>query len=114
MLYIDLSLIAQARGITNLYGMFLQEGVSKNAARKLRNNSYRYIKLDHLEMICRRLHCTPNDVLKYVPDEKKPVAENHPLRKLEHKPVDMEALKMLHTMPIDQLKQLADMVKKEV
>jgi DNA-binding Xre family transcriptional regulator len=111
MLYIDLTLIAQARGINNLYTMFLEEGVSKNCARKLRENNYRTIKLDHMEMICRRLHCTPNDVIKYVPDAKRPVEVNHPLRRLEHNAANTDVLKRLHTMPLDDLQELAKMIK---
>lgn len=44
--------------------------VHKNIVSRIKNNQQRRIDLDVLEKLCRGLQVTPNDLIKYVPQEK--------------------------------------------
>ena len=43
--------------------------ISANIITKIRNGQY--IALDKVESICLALDCTPNDILKFIPEEEK-------------------------------------------
>ena len=42
--------------------------ISANIITKIRNGQY--MALDKVENICMALDCTPNDILKFIPEEK--------------------------------------------
>ena len=46
-----------------------QAKISANIITKIRNGQY--IALDKVESICLALDCTPNDILKFIPEEEK-------------------------------------------
>ena len=45
----------------------LNMGIDKRALDRLRNN--KYITLLSLEKLCNILHCTPDSVIKFIPDD---------------------------------------------
>ena len=77
-------------------------GISKEVARKLVNNKQVSISKKHIELICLNAFCTPNDLFKWVPDNKGHDVKHHPLQKLrnvilpnllaEHKQLSVEEM----------------------
>ncbi len=54
-------------------------GISKNALSVLYYEKTKGIQFDTLSKICAALHCTPADLLEYVPDEAKKKEGSPPL-----------------------------------
>lgn len=64
-------------------------GINRVMATKLLNGKAGLFRLEHIEMLCAALQCTPNDIMEWTPDTthalSAPLAENHPLRTLAPK-----------------------------
>ena len=53
--------IFKARGIDKPFSFLIKAGISPTVAHKIVDNQTRVLRLDHIEIICQHLHCTPND-----------------------------------------------------
>ncbi len=73
-------------------------GLRYTAANRLIKGVTRSLTLDHLEMLCVFLNCTPNDILNFEINPDHPITEEHPLYSLS-KPISQES-------PIDYIKTL--------
>lgn len=73
-------------------------GLRYTAANRLIKGETRSLTLDHLEMLCVFLNCTPNDILNYQSEPDNQLNPDHPLNGLI-KPVNQES-------PIDYIKTL--------
>jgi DNA-binding Xre family transcriptional regulator len=73
-------------------------GLRYTAANRLIKGETRSLTLDHLEMLCVFLNCTPNDILNFEMNAENPLNSEHPLNTLI-KPINQES-------PIDYIKTL--------
>ncbi len=73
-------------------------GLRYTAANRLIKGETRSLTLDHLEMLCLFLNCTPNDILNFVPVDENQIASEHPLNKLT-KPIHQES-------PVDYIRSM--------
>ena len=70
---------ALSRGI-KLSPLKLQRmGIGRTTAKRLLSGEAASISLAHLEILCIILHCTPMELLRFVPDPQAPLGEQHPL-----------------------------------
>ena len=76
--------------------MLQRIGFRYTEANRLIKGEARSLSLDHLEMLCNFLNCTPNDILNFVPDPEKQLLPEHPLNTLT-KPLNQES-------PVDYIK----------
>lgn len=81
MLSIDVRPVMAARGVRKVYAHLVKAGMPVTAARKLSDNTYRVVPLEHLETLCLLLKCTPNDLLVWVPDQGQ-IVDGQPLAAL--------------------------------
>ena len=112
MLYFDFSSMFKLRGISNPYRLLIQNGIAPKTAQNLVHSPVKTIRLEHLEIICRALNCTPNDVIRYKADEAKPLAEDHALKKIENK-IDVSVTDMLKKISLEQLQQIAIIMQQQ-
>jgi DNA-binding Xre family transcriptional regulator len=98
-----------ARGIGNPRAALIKAGISARSAHSILHERKAHIRFDHLERLCMLLHCTPNDLLQWHPDERHFVPDSHPLQALAPLPdADVAALhERLRHMPLEELRQLA-------
>jgi DNA-binding Xre family transcriptional regulator len=113
MLTLDLKPIFQQRGIEKPYTFLVKAGISPQSATKIINNKTRVFRLDHIEIICEKLNCTPNDLLSWTPDSKGNLAENHSLTKLKRSNIDFQLHDALKSMPLEQLNQIAALIQQQ-
>ncbi|MBP3704112.1 MAG: helix-turn-helix transcriptional regulator [Clostridia bacterium] len=45
-------------------------GIPYSTLLSMKNNTARYIRYEHLELLCRALHCEPDDILRFTPAAK--------------------------------------------
>lgn len=55
--------VAQEKGITTAYQLQKLTGAHPSLAAKWYKNDLKMIGLDSLELLCKKLECTPNDLL---------------------------------------------------
>lgn len=106
----------------NLERIILLRGHSKPVA-FLQRNGFPYYKchrmlsdpkvvsFKELEVLCRLLRCSPNDLMEWIPDKKHPLEDNHPLGKLRHYQSSDATLKaLLKSVPPDKVEQAVELL----
>ena len=94
----------RARGIRQPFAYLRNAGLPLGAVRKITNGTYARPPLDHIEKLCLVLQCTPNDILRWLPDKGQP--GDVPLKELSLPDEHLEFLSTLQALPIDALKEL--------
>lgn len=112
MLSINLQPIFAARGIERPHGFLVKAGIPSHTAHKLLGKNVRIFRLDHIEIICHALNCTPHDILLYTPSQKRLIPDTHPITKLNQQSTDFQLKETLHSIPIEQINQLAEIISK--
>ena len=111
MLNINLNPIFTARNIQRPYTFLVKLGISPTVAHKILNNDTHIFRLDHMNLICSALHCTPNDLLIYTPDKNKSMIETHPLNKLKPQFIENNWQETIKTIPLDKLTEISRLIK---
>ena len=94
------------RGISKPFTELVKAGITNQVAHQILNDQNYAIKLKHLTIVCRLLHCTPNDIMVWKEDQV-PMANDHPLRTLKPIPIDVTIHDTLRTLPLSQIRDLA-------
>ncbi|MBL7766451.1 MAG: helix-turn-helix transcriptional regulator [Chitinophagaceae bacterium] len=116
MLHLHFKQILKARGIENPTKFLINAGLSRPAVKVLLYSENRSIRLDHIELLCTALRCTPNDILVWVADAQTTNVADHPLASLKYKEETTSFKETLLSLPLDQLKEamsLLDNIGKE-
>ncbi|MBI5216266.1 MAG: helix-turn-helix transcriptional regulator [Ignavibacteriae bacterium] len=113
MLTLDLKAICKLRGIDRPYSFLVKAGISPQSATKLINSNTRIFRLDHIEIICDKLNCTPNDLLRWKPDNGSTLTDNHSLTKLLRDENSFQLLETLKAIPLEQLNQIATLINQQ-
>jgi hypothetical protein len=114
MLIYNFTRIFKARGIDRPFSYLVGLGYSANFATRVVNNRVERLNLSQLEKLCVQLHCTPNDLLAWIPDPKEQNVENHPLISLRRTQNTTNLNHMLNAIPLDKLSEIEEMVRKEL
>lgn len=86
-------------------------GLRYTAANRLIKGETRSLTLDHLEMLCVFLNCTPNDILNFSSDPDNQLSADHPLNSLS-KPLNQESpIDYIKTLTPEQAKEATALVK---
>jgi hypothetical protein len=83
----------------------MKNGFGRGTANNLLNFNNRSVKEVHLERLCVLLNCTPNDLYVWKPDNKLPVAEDHPIRSLA-RTSSKTPLEYLKELPLEKLDEI--------
>lgn len=107
MLAFNLKAIFEARQIEKPYSYLVKIGIAAHTATRLLNSDVRVMRLDHVELLCKNLHCEPNDLLSFKNDKDAILPQNHPLNNLIPQEEDNNWQETLKTVPLKQLKEIA-------
>lgn len=98
-----------ARGIFNVYGALTSAGFTEKVARNIALGKSSTLMLKHLEIICRMLNCTPNDLITYEPSSDKPLPEGHQLNRLAA--IDLNHMSsQLRNLSFEQINEMTRLV----
>ena len=106
MVRLNLQRIFKARGIEQPYRFLVQNGFVPFTAHKYKNNKVEHIRLDHIEKLCVLLHCTPNDIFEWAPNDLLDDHPSHPLQKIRTRDKKIEIGKMLSKLSMDKLEEV--------
>lgn len=107
MLYLNVTEICKTRQIEKPYTFLVKAGISHHTASDMVNGYSRGIRFDHIEKLCEILHCEPNHLFVYKPNDSHTLEENHPLNKLKPANTDFDWQHTIKTLPLDKLKDIA-------
>ncbi len=107
MMTMNLSAIFKARGITYPSAFLIKNGISRNVAPKLASGRAQYIKIDHIEKLCRALNCEPSDLFCFKSQPNESLPKDHPLLTLRNDDDATDLGASLHNLPYKQLKEIA-------
>ena len=110
MLNINLKRIFKARGIEQPYKYLAQNGFVPFTAHKYKNGKVEHMRLDHIEKLCTLLHCTPNDIFEWAPDDLLEDRPDHPLQKIRRREKKIEITQMLSKMSLDKLEEIEKLI----
>ena len=99
-----------ARGISKPFTFLTTHGFTHHTASNLMSGKNRAFNLDHVERLCAILYCTPNDILRGEPAADNTLPADHPLHTIEGARIDEDFMKKLRTMPLDELRKVAEAV----
>ncbi len=114
MLTFNFSRIFKARGIDKPFSYLVKAGYSDNFATRITNNRIKRMDLAELEKLCELLHCTPNDLLEWIPSSKDKTNEKHPLISIKRSDKVVQLTQILNTVPLDKLSEIENLITKEI
>ena len=112
MIRFNLPRLLKIKGITKPFSYFMSLGYSRGTASKMARNLEQGFTLEKLERYCIDFNCTPNDLFEYHPNNKNKLKPDHPLFQLKREDNTNEINALLHELPLEKIKELADLVKK--
>lgn len=113
MIRLNITRILKIKGITEANQFFIQRGHSSSYTYHLLRNNLNSLSMKKLEMLCTDLNCTPNDLLTYIPEAKKPLLPGHALHSLTKTETIVAVNKMLHNLPLEKIEELYKTLKNE-
>ncbi|KOH44375.1 helix-turn-helix domain-containing protein [Sunxiuqinia dokdonensis] len=112
MLQFNISYLLEIKGIANPFNFLVKHGLTPNVASRLLNGKVAQLKLSHVSVLCRSLHCTPNDLVDWVEDHDAPLPENHPLQSLVREHIPLNIRGQLRELSFEQLKEVRSLIAK--
>lgn len=100
------------RGHSNPLRYLQEQGFPYRVCYFMLKGSVTLVKFSQLEQLCRLLHCTPNDLLEWVPKEETPEELSLPLSKLLRRNTSAPLVNAIQSIPSDKLDQALELLKK--
>jgi len=105
MIHLNVKELCRVRGFRHPLTSLYKAGISKTIAHNYLADKKTTIVIKHVELLCKLLRCTPNDLFVWTPDEPADDYPENPLqamRKKEH--IDLtEALKGMTVGEIEEM-----------
>jgi DNA-binding Xre family transcriptional regulator len=102
MIELQIKEMMKAKGIKSPYKQLVHAGMSYSTVQQYMTGKRGSVALEHIEIFCTMLRCTPNDLLAWTPSQKADGYPENPLQAIRKKPLlDLEA--KLKSMSVDEL-----------
>ncbi|MEZ5196706.1 MAG: helix-turn-helix transcriptional regulator [Bacteroidales bacterium] len=99
--------VFKARSIEKPYTFLVKAGISPHTATSILNSTSKTLRTTHLEILCEKLNCTPNDLLQWTPNKDNPLPDTHALNRLKHNPAASDIGQKLKSLPLEKLNEIA-------
>lgn len=106
MLKISLKRVFALRGIEKPSGFMFKNGINRQTTYNLLRQETSVVKIEHIELLCRLLKCTPNDLFEWE-DDAKPLSANHPLSDLKRTQTIQSIKETIKDVPLAEMERLA-------
>ena len=105
MIVLNVKELCYLRGITKPFTTLRKAGISQQQAHRYLSGKKERIVLQHIEVLCKLLRCTPNDIFKWEPDKPEDDFPENPMQGIRKKqlPVLNDRLKNLSVSEIEKL-----------
>lgn len=83
MIQLRIKELLKSKGVAKGHAWLCKRGISHSMSHLLYSGKYESIQLEHINIICRSLNCTPNDLFAWTPDAQRgPVSPEHKLHSI--------------------------------
>lgn len=114
MLHFNFTRLFKARGIDRPFSYLVKRGYSETFATRIVNNRIERLNLRDVERLCELLHCTPNDLLEWIPSQEQATDKNHALVSLKRTDTTVHLTQMLNAVPLDKLAEIETLIKQQL
>src|SRR5688500_3375511 len=104
MLKLRVKALCKEKGIKQPFTALKKAGISVTKVIQYLADKTDRLMLDDIEKLCLLLHCTPNDLVEWTPDNTMLTQPNHPLQALQAKPV-FNLEEKLKTMSAEEIRR---------
>lgn len=94
------------KGIKPNSNQLANMGMSRSTAYKLINDEAESITLRQMEILCKHLNCTPNELFCYKEEKGKKLPPEHELNKIAYTENEYNPIALLRSVPTDKLKEI--------
>jgi len=94
------------RGIENPVTVMLEAGIIRNTVNNLLRQQTSVVKIEHVEILCRLLNCTPNDLYEWHPTGADALPETHSLNALKRKKTVQDINALVKEIPLEKVEEL--------
>ncbi|WP_320052765.1 helix-turn-helix transcriptional regulator [uncultured Acetobacteroides sp.] len=107
MLTLNLQRVFKLKGIDDATAYMRKLGYKRTKAFNLINDKKSTVEFDDLEFLCKRLNCTPNDLLEWTPskdDSDMPIS--HALHAIRRKDAAIGLVTLVENLPLEQMEEV--------
>lgn len=101
---LNIKQLCHERGIKHPLAELKKAGISHFVASAYLKEKKPQFVMAHIEILCNLLRCTPNDLFKWVPDDKKDDYPENPLQTIRKKP-SFNLEERLKGMTLEEIKK---------
>lgn len=91
------------KGITDTSAYLKELGFRRTKAYNLSHERHQQVQLSDLDFLCRRLNCTPNDLLEWSPSKPDHDIPDHALQALRRKEHAVDLVKLVQSLPVEDM-----------
>lgn len=106
MLRLNLKRVFALRGVDNPAAFMIEAGIVRQTANNLLKQQTSVVKIEHLELLCRKLNCTPNDFFEWQTDSANALPESHSLNNLKRTQTAQVIQSMVKDIPLEKMEEL--------
>lgn len=106
MLRFNLKRVFALRGIDNPVAFMIDAGMIRQTANNLLKQQTSIVKIEHLELLCRKLNCTPNDFFEWQADAGTILPEKHSLNSLKRNLPAQGIMNLVKDIPLERVEEL--------
>ena len=114
MLRINLQRVCKTRGIEKPTLYLQSHGISLTTATRALKGEYENFSMLTIERFCLIFHCTPNDLLEWVPSASSTVPETEPLYTLRRLDKVASVSQLINGASLEKLEQIEMILRKEM
>ena len=111
MLKLNIRKLFFSKGIHAPHAWMTIRGIPDRAARQLLKGTGFRINYSYMQILCIGLHCTPDDLFTYEPNDENSIDAHHPLLKLRGGNALPDVTSALRELTVEQIKQLEERIK---
>ncbi len=87
MIKLRIAALCEERLIAHSWTALTEAGISEEKTKQYLAGTTNRIMLEDIEILCNLLHCTPNELFEWIPDNKSQDYPENPLKAIAKKPV---------------------------
>ncbi len=93
------------RGIENPAAFMCKQGINRQTVNNLLKQQTSVVKIEHIEMLCRLLNCTPNDLFEWRGGANA-LPESHSLNNLRRNQTAQSIKEKVIDVPLEEMEKL--------
>lgn len=114
MLRINLQRVFKTRGIEKPSFFLQSHGFTITTANRALKGEYVNFSMHTIEKLCLIFHCTPNDLLEWVPPKSGEIPETEPLYTLRRLNKVASVSQLINGASLEQLEKMEEIIRKEM